>query len=97
MSKVWQANLQSGGMTWSHRLLESSLLRLLVFFWQKSDCERMNEDEQLAIYNGFYGSLVGEEKVRENEENEQRILLKKDPLHFPKTFKHEKTGKWACL
>ena len=25
----------------------------------------MNEDQELAIYNGFYGSLVGEEKVRE--------------------------------
>ncbi len=25
----------------------------------------MNEDEELAIYNGFYGSLLGEEKVRE--------------------------------
>ena len=25
----------------------------------------MNEDEELAIYNGFYGSLVGEEKVKE--------------------------------
>ena len=25
----------------------------------------MNEDEELAIYNGFYGSLLGEEKVKE--------------------------------
>lgn len=25
----------------------------------------MNEDKEIAIYNGFYGSLLGEEKVRE--------------------------------